>query len=63
MGFCVPAPVFEQHTLQGLPYFRLLGPVFDHLPSSVPRGIGPATGSYSMISTRRCSWCTSLTPR
>ena len=31
MGFCVPAPVFEQQTLQGLQYFRLLGPLFDHL--------------------------------
>jgi len=31
MGFCVPAPVFEPQTLQGLQYFRLLGPLFDHL--------------------------------
>lgn len=31
MGFCVPAAVFEQQTLQGLQYFRLLGPLFDHL--------------------------------
>jgi hypothetical protein len=31
MGFCVPAPVSVQPTLQGLQYFRLLGPLFDHL--------------------------------
>jgi len=31
MGFCVPAPVIAQQTLQGLQYFRLLGPLFDHL--------------------------------
>ena len=31
MGFCVPAPVVSQQTLQGLQYFRLLGPWFDHL--------------------------------
>ena len=31
MGFCVPAPVIAQPTLQGLQYFRLLGPLFDHL--------------------------------
>lgn len=31
MGFCVPAPVFEPQTLQGLQYCRLLGPLFDHL--------------------------------
>jgi hypothetical protein len=30
MGFCVPAPVRAQN-LPGLPYFRLLGPWFDHL--------------------------------
>jgi hypothetical protein len=31
MGFCVPAPVIAQQTLQGFQYFRLLGPLFDHL--------------------------------
>src|SRR5258708_34874448 len=31
MGFCVPAPVIAQPTLQGLQYFRLLGPLFNHL--------------------------------
>jgi hypothetical protein len=31
MGCCVPAPVRAQDTLQGVPYFRLLGPLFDHL--------------------------------
>src|SRR4029434_3062646 len=30
MGFCVPAPVLAQN-LPGLQYFRLLGPLFDHL--------------------------------
>ena len=30
MGFCVPAPVRAQN-LPGLQYFRLLGPLFDHL--------------------------------
>ena len=30
MGFCVPAPVIAQN-LPGLQYFRLLGPLFDHL--------------------------------
>ncbi len=30
MGFCVPAPVIAQN-LQGLQYFRVLGPLFDHL--------------------------------
>ena len=30
MGFCLPAPVTAQD-LQGFPYFRLLGPLFDHL--------------------------------
>ena len=30
MGFCVPGPVLTQN-LQGLQYFRLLGPLFDHL--------------------------------
>jgi Transposase DDE domain len=30
MGFCVPAPVIA-HTLPGLQYFRLLGPLFNHL--------------------------------
>ena len=30
MGFCVPAPVIAQ-TLPGLQYFRLLGPLFNHL--------------------------------
>ena len=30
MGFCVPAPV-RGHNLQGLQYFRVLGPLFDHL--------------------------------
>jgi hypothetical protein len=30
MGFCVPVPVIAQN-LSGLQYFRLLGPLFDHL--------------------------------
>src|SRR3989441_3179779 len=30
MGFCLPAPVTAQD-LQGFQYFRLLGPLFDHL--------------------------------
>ena len=30
MGFCVPAPVRAQ-PLPGLPYFRLLGPLCNHL--------------------------------
>jgi Transposase DDE domain len=30
MGFCVPVPVIAHH-LSGLQYFRLLGPLFDHL--------------------------------
>ena len=30
MGYCVPAPV-RAHNLSGLQYFRLLGPLFDHL--------------------------------
>ena len=30
MGFCVPVPVIAPH-LSGLQYFRLLGPLFDHL--------------------------------
>src|SRR4029077_15573517 len=30
MGFCVPAPVIAQ-TLPGLQYFRLLGPLCNHL--------------------------------
>ena len=30
MGFCLPVPVPAQD-LQGLQYFRLLGPLFDHL--------------------------------
>ena len=30
LGFCVPAPVIAQN-LPGLQYFRLLGPLFDHL--------------------------------
>jgi hypothetical protein len=30
MGLCLPPPV-TAHTLQGLQYFRLLGPLFDHL--------------------------------
>lgn len=31
MGFCVPAPVIAPPMLHGLPHFRLLGPLFDHL--------------------------------
>jgi hypothetical protein len=31
MGFCVPAPVSGHPMLQGLQYFRLLGPLFDPL--------------------------------
>ena len=31
MGFCVPAPVIAQQTLQGFQSFRLLGPLFDPL--------------------------------
>src|SRR6266481_2349374 len=34
MGFCLPAPVTAQD-LQGLQYFRLLGPLFDHLHTAV----------------------------
>ena len=30
MGFCLPAPLTAQD-LQGFQYFRLLGPLFDHL--------------------------------
>ena len=30
MGLCLPPPV-TAHDLQGLQYFRLLGPLFDHL--------------------------------
>src|ERR1700731_2303513 len=30
MGFCLPPPVTAQD-LQGFQYFRLLGPLFDHL--------------------------------
>src|SRR5438128_11276385 len=37
MGFCVPAPVIAQQTLQGFRSFRLLGPRFDPL-----HRVGPA---------------------
>lgn len=30
MGFCLP-PSLSEETLQGFKYFRLLGPLFDHL--------------------------------
>src|SRR5712692_6552331 len=33
MGFCLPAPVTAQD-LQGFQYFRLLGPLCDHLPTA-----------------------------
>ena len=57
MGFCVPAPVIAQN-LPGLQYFRLLGPLFDHLHAVGTARIGPVTGSCSMISTRPCCFYT-----
>ena len=30
MGLCLP-PSLSEETLQGFKYFRLLGPLFDHL--------------------------------
>jgi hypothetical protein len=35
MGFCLP-PSLSEETLQGCTYFRLLGPLFDHLHRAAP---------------------------
>lgn len=37
MGLCLP-PSLSEETLQGFKYFRLLGPLFDHLRRD---GAGP----------------------
>jgi hypothetical protein len=61
MGFCLPAPVIAQQTLQGLQYFRLLGPLFDHLHRVGTARDRAGNRHCSMIST--CNGSISYAPR